>query len=828
MNTGAFNADVNAVTNGPLAALVEIVPMPLVFFDRELRCVYANQAAAEQVKVDRELLVSRPTAEVLPALWPNLRTLLERVLAGETITDFGFDLRDLDNPKGSHRRWLGSYYPVTDDGEIIAVACTSMDVTELHAAKRELEIRNDLFAMLAQVNAAVNSSRSRQELFDAVCEIAYRTGNFQYAWVGVPGNGQISPVASAGDDKGRTSQLGVEGLTISTDPNDRLSKCPTGQAYLTGKASFVNDYFETPETEPWREVAKDVGFFGSAAVPIRQDGEVVAVLAIYAHRRDFFTPKMLEVLEEITPSLSLALERFELERRRRLDETALELRDRALSAATQGVSITDFRVEGDPIIYASPALDDLFGYAADEIVGLPGETFLGAATDRGELERLRGELAKGQLAEAEILTYRKSGEAFWNRLTISPVLDENGELTHAVAVHMDVTEQHMLENRIRQAQRMEAIGQLAGGVAHDFNNALTAIRGSVDLALTESMPDSARQDLKHADEAAEHATQLTRQLLAFSRQQVLQPQSTDLNRVVKETAELVRRIIGDNVELDVALGSEIDAVLVDRAQLQQVIINLAVNARDAMPDGGVISLATANHELGQSYEEHGFVSKAGPYVMLEVRDTGHGMDEATQSKIFEPFYTTKVEGTGLGLATVYGIVSQSGGHIEVESAADVGSTFKIYLPTTSLEVAPEKSGQSGVESSLRGTETILHVDDSEMLRPLVQRSLSRQGYNVLSAADAEEALAVAKSLDGKLDLVITDVVMPGLNGRELAERLLADYPHLGVIFTSGYPSDKVIRAGIAEAEVSFIEKPFLAKDLLVMVRSILDAPQPAR
>ena len=828
MNKGVSNADLNVVTTEPLAALVEIVPMPLVFFDRELRCVYANQAAAEQVKVDRESLVSRPISEVLPAIWPKLKELLERVLAGETITDFQFHLRDLDDPEKPHRKWLGSYYPVIDDGEVIAAACTSIDVTELHAAKRELEIRNDLFAMLAQVNAAVNSSRSKQELFDAVCEIAYRTGNFQYAWVGAPENGAILPVASAGDDKGRTSRLEGEGLTISTDPNDPLSRCPTGQAYLTGKASFVNNYFETPETEPWREVATDVGFFGSAAVPIRQNGEVVAVLAIYAHRRNFFTPEMMVVLEEITPSLSLALERFELERRRRIDETALDLRDRALSAATQGVSITDMRIEGNPIIYASPALGELFGYPPDDLLGLPGETFIGEATDRGEVERLRGGLASGQLVEAELLSYRKNGESFWNRLTISPVLDEDGTLTHAVAVHTDVTEQHKLENQVRQAQRMEAIGQLAGGVAHDFNNALTAIRGSVDLALTEEMPEAARQDLRHADEAAEHATQLTRQLLAFSRQQVLQPQSTDLNRVVRETTELVRRLIGDNVELNVDVGSEIDAVIVDRAQLQQVIINLAVNARDAMPDGGVISLATANHVLGQSYAEHGFVAKAGQYVMLEVSDSGHGMDETTQSKIFEPFYTTKPDGTGLGLATVYGIVNQTGGHIEVESTVDVGTTFKIYLPTTSLEVAPERTEPNPGASSLRGVETILHVDDSEMLRPLVMRSLSRQGYNVLSAADAEEALAIAKSLDGKLDLVITDVVMPGLNGRELAERLLADYPHLGVIFTSGYPSDKVIRAGIAEAEVSFIEKPFLAKDLLVMVRSMLDAPQPAR
>jgi two-component system cell cycle sensor histidine kinase/response regulator CckA len=369
---------------------------------------------------------------------------------------------------------------------------------------------------------------------------------------------------------------------------------------------------------------------------------------------------------------------------------------------------------------------------------------------------------------------------------------------------------------------MEAVGQLAGGVAHDFNNALTAIRGSVDLALGEVKLESAREDLRQIDKAAEHAANLTRQLLAFSRQQVLQPQSTDLNQVVTEITALITRIIGDNIDLHEDLSPSLDTVLVDRAQLQQVIINLAINARDAMPDGGIIEIKTSNCELDESYVTNGLVAEAGDYAMIEISDNGSGMDEQTQAKVFDPFYTTKSEGTGLGLATVYGIVSQTGGYIALDSEPNIGTTFKVYLPTTEREVAPARADRSAAAGSSDGSETILHVEDSEMLRPLVKRTLGRRGYNVLSAANAEEAIEIAKTEEGKIDLVLTDIVMPGLNGRELADILLPLYPNLRVLFTSGYPADVVIREGIAEDEVHFIEKPFLAKDLVAKVRSILD------
>lgn len=804
----------------PLAKLVAVVPMPIAFVDSNYRFTFANEAAAVQIGTTKDALEGSTLEEHFPVAWPALKQVIDSVLDGEPA--FNLEL-ELDIARGEKQRhWLTNLYPVREGGKVTSVVGMSTDITKLREVERALSIRNDLFAMLARVNAAVSSSESKQALFDEICEIAFRTGNFRYAWVGVPEGGHIVGVASAGDDKGQMEALVVNDLMISTDPEDARSKCPTGQAYLTGKISYVNNYFEAPETEPWRDAATALDFYASAGVPIREQGQVVAVLTIYAQRKDFFTSEMIETLEEITPSLSLALDRFELERRRRVSEKALDLRDRALKAATQGVSIADIRAEGRPLIYVSPALEELYGYDAGELIGQSGDVLTGKDTDREVVARLRNAAAEGRSSEGEILCYRKNSETFWCRVMVSPII-EDGVPTHVVAVHTDITEQRKLEEQVRQAQRMEAIGQLAGGVAHDFNNALTAIRGSVELALSEDDPGLAREDLEQADKAAEHATHLTRQLLAFSRQQVLQPQSTDLNLVVTETAELITRIIGDNIDLISDLDPDVDAVLVDRAQLQQVILNLTINARDAMPDGGTISIATSNRELDQSYVDNGLIPKAGPYAMVELRDSGHGMDEATQSKIFEPFFTTKSDGTGLGLATVYGIVSQTGGHIAVESEPNLGTTFRIYLPPTSLEVAPERTDPAAGAETLDGTEMILHVEDSEMLRPLVMRALTSHGYNVVSAANAEEALKIAKSLDGKLDMVITDVMMPGLNGRELADLLIAQYPHLKVLFTSGYPSDIVIRDEIAEDEVSFIAKPFVSQDLLKLVRAILDA-----
>ena len=376
-----------------------------------------------------------------------------------------------------------------------------------------------------------------------------------------------------------------------------------------------------------------------------------------------------------------------------------------------------------------------------------------------------------------------------------------------------------MEEQLRQSQKMEAIGQLAGGIAHDFNNILLVIRGHSAVLLRDLEDERLRASVQQIDGAAERAAEFTHQLLAFSRQQVLRPRSINLNSLVEETVRLLERMLDEDINVEVELEAGLDSVLLDHAQLMQAILNLVVNARDAMPDGGTLTLRTASIELDAAYAAVHEDVTPGYYVLLQVTDTGVGIAAADQTRIFEPFFTTKEEGTGLGLAGVFGLVKQSRGHIWVYSELGMGTTFKIYFPITSeREVAVPEPGEA---HSLEGHETILLVEDTEMVRTLVTAMLEYYGYTVLAASGGAEALDLADRQDRPIDLLVTDVVMPGMNGRELAEQLSVKYPGLKVLFTSGYPADTIIRHGVSESRTAFLEKPFLPDDLARKVREVI-------
>jgi two-component system, cell cycle sensor histidine kinase and response regulator CckA len=377
------------------------------------------------------------------------------------------------------------------------------------------------------------------------------------------------------------------------------------------------------------------------------------------------------------------------------------------------------------------------------------------------------------------------------------------------------------EDQLRQAQRLEGIGQLAGGVAHDFNNILTVILGHARTLLDEDHPPAAvREGLDDIVRAGERAADLTRQLLAFSRRQVLQPKLLDLNDSLDAMTRMLGRLIGEDIELTLKKGRELGLVLLDPGQLEQVVLNLAVNARDAMPRGGSLTLETLNVDVDEAFARRHIDVVPGPHVMLSVSDNGVGMDEETQDHVFEPFFTTKERGTGLGLATVFGIVKQSGGAIWVYSERDRGTTFKIYFPRQN---ATERSvAVKSVAPMRTGSETILLVEDAPDVRKLATRILTGGGYRVLSAAGGDEAERVAREHVGELHLLLTDVVMPGMSGRELAERLSGKTP-LRVLYMSGYTDDAVVRHGVLEEGVKFIQKPFTPRGLLAKVREVLDA-----
>lgn len=385
---------------------------------------------------------------------------------------------------------------------------------------------------------------------------------------------------------------------------------------------------------------------------------------------------------------------------------------------------------------------------------------------------------------------------------------------------LNVTARKTLEEQLRQSQKMEAFGQLAGGVAHDFNNMLTVISGCSHTLLTDLPPQSPwRDSVKAINEAGDQAGALTRQLLAFSRKTVMDPKVLDLNTLVSETEKMLRRTIGEDILLTAVLDPAIRSIKTDPNQVVQVLMNLAFNARDAMPKGGTLTIKTGNVELDRQYGE----AKPGPYVMLAIHDTGCGMTPEVKSRVFEPFYSTKGvgKGTGLGLAVVHGIVKQSGGAIFVDSELEIGTTFKLYFPATT-EVA---TGNSLEEEKVEpGTETVLLVEDEDSVRGLVLQMLQRHGYKVLAASNGKEAMRLADEHQERIDLLLTDVVMPGMDGRELATALSPRLPKMKVLFVSGYMDDTVMRHDILHEEVNFLQKPFTPRRLVSKVRQVLDGP----
>jgi PAS domain S-box-containing protein len=477
--------------------------------------------------------------------------------------------------------------------------------------------------------------------------------------------------------------------------------------------------------------------------------------------------------------------------------------------------------------HCSPALQRIFGFETEEpFQDLPA--FLRRyvhADDRERTDKARAKLLEeGGSDEIEFRYLRPDGRERILHMRRRALRTAAGRVTRIVGTIQDVTELKRLEEQFRQAQKMEAVGQLAGGVAHDFNNLLTVIIGLSELAFHQlRRDDPSRELLAEVLQAGERAAGLTRQLLAFSRKQVLQPQVLDVNVLLAELSKLLLRLLGEDIGLRLEADAALGPVKVDRGQFEQAVINLAVNARDAMPGGGRLTIETRNAELDEGYLGQHPDARPGRYVLIAVSDTGHGMDAATRARIFEPFFTTKGpgRGTGLGLAMVYGFVKQSGGHIEVESEVGRGTTFQVYLPRTD-EAAP--SGRSSPDSATlpRGTETILLVEDQDAVRTFARHVLLTGGYTVLEARDGEEGLRVAQQRQGPIHLLVTDVVMPRMSGRKLAELLTRDRPELRVLFVSGYADEAVTCSGMPEGCGAFLQKPFNPARLARKVREVLD------
>jgi two-component system, cell cycle sensor histidine kinase and response regulator CckA len=494
-----------------------------------------------------------------------------------------------------------------------------------------------------------------------------------------------------------------------------------------------------------------------------------------------------------------------------------------IETAPMGIVIADKRGR---ISEVNAQALQMFGYGREELLRQSVETLLPERL-RGSHEGRRANYTMDPHARPmglgmELFARRKDGTEFPVEISLGPL--ETGDELLISSIIVDISARKKMEKQLRLSQRMEAIGELAGGVAHDFNNLLAVILGCAEVVLDALPPDhGATKKVEMVRQAASSAADLTRQLLAFSRQQMLQPRVLNLKEVIDKIQGLLRRLIGENIEIKVSLEPALGFVKADPGQIEQVLLNLCVNARDAMPKGGRLTIEARNVELDDSFRDERLVVVPGPYVMLAVGDSGCGMSRDTQARIFDPFFTTKEvgKGTGLGLATVYGIVKQSGGYIWVYSELDKGTVFKTYLPLVNESAQPIRQNEADA-TNYRGSETILLAEDSDSLREMAKEYLESVGYSVIECASGKDALQRAKDFDGTIHLLLTDIVMPEMGGPELAAELALLRPGLKAIFTSGYTDDAIARQGILDPAVAFIQKPYRPKALGRKIREVLD------
>jgi two-component system, cell cycle sensor histidine kinase and response regulator CckA len=701
-----------------------------------------------------------------------------------------------------------------EHGSLIEALGTAEDVTDRRLAESRIRQLNRVYAMLGGISEAIVRENDQQSVLTAACRITVETGGFRMAWIGMYDDSrQLQIAAHAGADPGVLEV--IKGL-IEGDPPAGCTF--TADALRMARHAICDDIAADPATAAWRHEALARGYRSMAALPLVSLGQTIGVFNIYSGDARAFDPQELRLLDDVATDISLAIEiqRRDAERRR------AEERFRLVVETIQEVFwLSDSMGQ---MQFVSPAYEAVWGRSVTRLFESPASWFESIhPEDRPRMEQsFRSQLYTGSSDETYRII-RPDGSIRWIRARAFPVRNAAGALVHIVGTAADITDQRLLEEQFRQAQKMESVGRLAGGIAHDFNNLLTVINGTAELAALDLPPDATlRGDLLQIRQAGERAATLTRQLLALSRQQILKPAIINLTAVVHGMQSMLRRLIGEHVELAFALSDSVGHVKADPSQIEQVILNLAVNAQDAMPDGGTLTIATAAVDLDAGDAVSHLATRPGPHVMLAISDTGIGMDEATRERIFEPFFTTKElgKGTGLGLSTVYGIVQQSDGGLYVYSEPGRGTTFTIYLPRVDegLTSVPAIDPHDGA-----GTETLLVVEDEAALRTLARRILESAGYTVIEASSGNEALAVLAEHEGPVHLMLTDVVMPGMSGPELARRVFALWPDMKVLYASGYTDDAIFRHGVLDAGSRFISKPFAPGELCRKIREIIDS-----
>jgi PAS domain S-box-containing protein len=690
------------------------------------------------------------------------------------------------------------------------------------ASLREEQERLRIFEAIVQ---SCLQSDTVQELYEEVCRIACDVSGVVFAWVGREVGGAVHALTRCGEDHGYLD----EALITAIDGN-LYAKGPTGRAILSNSPIVVHSIADDSAMTPWREAAARVGFASAASLPLRIDGNAVASLTLHSDVVGRFTPALMATLEKLTSMTSFALSH--IQQRDALNELqeVTAMRDYALTKIAHGLVISNATISDYPITFVNTSFEQLTGYNSSEVVGRNCRFLQGPDTDLETVQRIREALDTNSFCEVDLVNYKKNGESFWNHLTLFPFFNGQGELTRYVGVLSDISDRQRLESQLAQSQKLEAIGTLAGGIAHDFNNLLLVIQGYASILSASSHDEQQHLAATRIEEAVHRGARLTRQLLAYSRQQIHRPQPLNLNQAVRESLDLLEPLLRSNVTLKTSLHSSMGLAMLDTSQIQQCLFNLVANAAEAMSEGGTIQLRSRMINPAQARALRFETDAATSYAVLEVSDDGAGMDEPTRRRVFEPFFTTKSSGTGLGLASVYGIVRQSHGHVTVESELGVGTTFHLYFPAVELVPENAKVGAPRVNPAesgdidVFGTETILIVENVEEARHLLVTALRAHGFTVLHASNGPDALDIARNTEREIDVLLADVIMPGMNGRELANQLLADRPDLKVIFTSGFSAGLLRQKAYADDDFVVIEKPYRTLEVARTIRQLLDAP----
>ena len=789
-----------------LRQVIDINPNFVFAKDREGRFTLVNQAVADAYGTTVENLIGRTDAD-----FNSNKEEVEHFRRGDlmvmnSLRELWIPEEKITDSRGTVR-WLQTVKrPVVgDDGHAHQVLGVSTDLTERLRAEK---LRSALYRIAATTSATEDIDEFYGAIHAIVGELMYAK-NFYVALHDAHADLISFPYCVDELDPTPGPMPPGNGLTSHV--------LRTGEALLTLDEDFT-EMVRRGEVE--LVGSNSVAWLG---VPLKRGGKTFGVLVVQSYDPRFtFVEAEKEVLTFVSQQIAVALERKHAQEAIRESEERYRLLFERNLAGVYRMTLVG------RILECNDALAHIFGYASwEELVDRDIAVLYPDSRQRRDffdaLLRARG------LANYEMRGQRKDGGTAWTFQNASLLADERAGEIIVEGTVSDITERRHLEEQLRQSQKMEGIGQLAGGIAHDFNNLLTTVLGYSDMALSQlSAHDPIREDILEIRKAGQRASNLTRQLLAFSRKQVFEPRVLDLNALIAESSRMLARLIGEHIRFVTELDPGLASVRADPGQVEQVIVNLVVNARDAMPEGGALTMRTGNAEVTAASARDHFGVAPGHYVVVCVADTGVGIDSETQKHIFEPFFTTKEKphGTGLGLATVYGIVSQSGGHIFVASEPGRGSTFAIYLPRVE-EIASAAGAPAAPAAVRRGSETILLVEDEEAVRGLTRRCLESSGYTVLQASSAEEALPIAARHAGRLDLLLTDVIMPGASGPELARRLLELRPGTRVLYVSGYTDASMASQGALDNGAFFLQKPFTPETLARKVREVLDAREPA-